>query len=252
MVSAQRRRRDQLIPHRRHRIHQRNIHRAHPNPTRRHINTDTVEPPSRRPQPNPPTPGPRPYPVNIWHPSPGTRPSSDPPCRSDNHQASNSGSQTHRRTGTQTTTNHLLTCRFRPLSAQDSGNPRASARTDSKAGLLLGLDGVLTAAVAILAQANGASLPVITPAAAILLAATLLAVLVVRPRITPHDRSSYAHWADCTPTKLRAELIPDRRMDRLRVLSALCHRKMLLLRWASDTTIAALVALSAAALIAAA
>ncbi|MFJ4799161.1 Pycsar system effector family protein [Kitasatospora purpeofusca] len=126
------------------------------------------------------------------------------------------------------------------------------ARTDSKAGLLLGLDGVLAAAVAILAQAQGASLPVITPAAGILLVATLLAVLVVRPRITSRDRSSYAHWAACSPTELRAELVPDRRLDRLRVLSALCHRKMFLLRWASDLTIAALAALAAAALLTAA
>ncbi|MFJ6140516.1 Pycsar system effector family protein [Kitasatospora sp. NPDC092286] len=126
------------------------------------------------------------------------------------------------------------------------------ARTDQKAGLLLGLDGVLAAAVAILAQAKGASLPVITPAAGLLLAATLLAVLVVRPRITNHDRSSYAHWATCDHSALQTELVHDRRLDRLRVLSALCHRKMLLLRWAADTTIAALAALAAAALITAA
>lgn len=129
------------------------------------------------------------------------------------------------------------------------------ARTDSKAGLLLGLDGVLAAAVAILAQAQDVSLPVITPAAGLLLVATLLAVLVVRPRIIGGDRGDrafYAHWAACDPAALQTELAPDRRLDRLRVLSALCHRKMLLLRWASDLTIAALVALAAAALITAA
>ncbi|MFJ7912635.1 Pycsar system effector family protein [Kitasatospora sp. NPDC096204] len=129
------------------------------------------------------------------------------------------------------------------------------ARTDSKAGLLLALDGVLAAAVAILAQAQDVSLPVITPVAGLLLAATLLAVLVVRPHILGGDRSDrafYARWAACSPTELRAELITDRRLDRLRVLSALCHRKMILLRWASDLTIAALTALAAAALIIAA
>ncbi|WP_051743024.1 Pycsar system effector family protein [Kitasatospora sp. MBT66] len=126
------------------------------------------------------------------------------------------------------------------------------ARTDQKAGLLLGLDGVLAAAVAILAQAKGASLLLIAPVAAVLLAATVLAVLVVRPRITNDDRSSYAHWATRTPGQLHAELAPDRRLDRLGVLSALCHRKMLLLRWSADTTIAALAALAVAALITAA
>ncbi|MFI9788511.1 NUDIX domain-containing protein [Kitasatospora sp. NPDC051984] len=126
------------------------------------------------------------------------------------------------------------------------------ARTDSKAGLLLGLDGVLAAAVAILAQAKGAQPLAIAPVVAILLAATVLAVLVVRPRIAPHDRSSYAHWATCTRPQLRAELVPDRRLDRLSVLSALCHRKMLLLRWSADITILALAALAAAALLTAA
>ncbi|MFB7668315.1 Pycsar system effector family protein [Kitasatospora sp. NPDC056138] len=126
------------------------------------------------------------------------------------------------------------------------------ARTDQKAGLLLGLDGVLAAAVAILAQAKGASLLVIAPVAAVLLAATVLAVLVVRPRIAPDDRSSYAHWATRTPSQLRAELAPDRRLDRLGVLSVLCHRKMLLLRWSADITILALAALAGAALLTAA
>ncbi|GLW58113.1 hypothetical protein Kpho01_61240 [Kitasatospora phosalacinea] len=92
-------------------------------------------------------------------------------------------------------------------------------RTDQKAGVLLGLDGVLAAAVAILAQSAGARLAVIAPAAALLLAATILAVLVVRPR---------------------------------REVRTASDRKMLLLRWASDTSIAALVALAVAALITAA
>ncbi|MEV7782758.1 Pycsar system effector family protein [Kitasatospora sp. NPDC088351] len=126
------------------------------------------------------------------------------------------------------------------------------ARTDQKAGLLLGLDGVLAAAVAILAQAKGASLLVIAPVAAVLLAATVLAVLVVRPRLAPDDRSSYAHWVTRSPSELRTELAPDRRLDRLSVLSALCHRKMLLLRWSADITILALAALAGAALITAA
>jgi len=126
------------------------------------------------------------------------------------------------------------------------------SRTDNKAGLLLGLDGVLAAAVAILAQAKGAEPVIIAPVVAVLLAATVLAVLVVRPRIAPDDRSSYAHWATRTRPELRAELVPDRRLDRLSVLSALCHRKMLLLRWASDLTILALAAIAVASLLTAA
>ncbi|MFJ1796803.1 Pycsar system effector family protein [Kitasatospora griseola] len=131
------------------------------------------------------------------------------------------------------------------------------ARSDQKVGVLLGLDGILAAAVAILAQAHGARLAVITPAAALLLAATILAVLAVRPRTEvrdphDHDRSSPAYWAGLGPEQLRAALRPDRRLHRLADLSAICQRKMLLLRWASDVSIAALIALAAAALITAA
>ncbi|MFI1522807.1 Pycsar system effector family protein [Kitasatospora cineracea] len=131
------------------------------------------------------------------------------------------------------------------------------SRTDQKAGVLLGLDGVLAAAVAILAQSHGARLAVIAPAAALLLAATILAVLVVRPRHevrAPGDpgRSSATYWSGLTPDQLRAALRPDRRLHRLGDLSTICNRKMALLRWASDTSIAALVALATAALISAA
>ncbi|KDN80502.1 Pycsar system effector family protein [Kitasatospora cheerisanensis] len=127
------------------------------------------------------------------------------------------------------------------------------ARTDQKAGVLLGLDGVLAAAVAILAQSHGARLAVIAPAAALLLAATVLAVLVVRPRrevraAGDRDRSSPAYWSGLDHDQLRAALRPDRRLHRLGDLATICDRKMVMLRWASDASIAALVALSAAAL----
>ncbi|WP_371493893.1 hypothetical protein OG871_02420 [Kitasatospora sp. NBC_00374] len=49
-----------------------------------------------------------------------------------------------------------------------------------------------------------------------------------------------------------SELAPDRRLERLRVLSDSCHRRMTLLRRALDTTIAALAALAMAALVTAA
>ncbi|MFJ8444020.1 Pycsar system effector family protein [Kitasatospora griseola] len=131
------------------------------------------------------------------------------------------------------------------------------ARTDQKVSVLLGLDGVLAAAVAILAQAPSARLAVITPAAALLLAATILAVLAVRPRMDvrdpgDEDRSSPAYWSALDPEQLRAALRADRRLHRLTDLSTICDRKMALLRWAADTSIAALVALAAAALITAA
>ncbi|GGR04474.1 Pycsar system effector family protein [Kitasatospora griseola] len=130
-------------------------------------------------------------------------------------------------------------------------------RVDQKSGVLLGLDGVLAAAVAILAQSHGARLTVIAPAAALLLAATVLAVLAIRPRAevrAPDDphRSSPAYWADLDPDQLRAALAQDRRLHRLADLGAIFRYKMTLLRWASDTSIAALIALAAAALLTAA
>ncbi|MFD7736672.1 hypothetical protein ACFV6F_40665 [Kitasatospora phosalacinea] len=83
------------------------------------------------------------------------------------------------------------------------------SRTDQKVGVLLGLDGVLAAAVAILAQSAGARLAVIAPAAALLLIATILAVLVVRPRrevraASDRDRSSPAYWSDTSIAALVA------------------------------------------------
>ncbi|GGR06742.1 hypothetical protein GCM10010195_72240 [Kitasatospora griseola] len=58
--------------------------------------------------------------------------------------------------------------------------------------------------------------------------------------------------ASLTPEQRRAVLRPDRRLHRLADLSAICRRTIVLLRWASDVSIAALIALAAAALITAA
>ncbi|MFI5534494.1 Pycsar system effector family protein [Kitasatospora sp. NPDC051853] len=126
------------------------------------------------------------------------------------------------------------------------------ARTDNKSGLVLSLTGILSASLAILAQAKSSSLLVLTPAAGLLATATLLALLVIRPHMGADDRSSFAYWATRTTDQLLTDLAPDRRPDRLRILSGICHRKMRLLRLATSLTIAALVALAAAALVTAA
>ncbi|MGW4694715.1 hypothetical protein ACWEO1_20310 [Kitasatospora cineracea] len=66
------------------------------------------------------------------------------------------------------------------------------------------------------------------------------------------DCSSTTYWSGLAPEQLRAALRPDRRLHRLGDLSTICNREMILLRWASDTSIAALVALATAALFTAA
>ncbi len=83
-----------------------------------------------------------------------------------------------------------MTYRFRPPSAQDSGNPRAFGRTDGKASLLLAFNG---AALAGLASVADKELPPVTKAFGSLAvltlgAAAVLLLLVVRPRLHGRDR----------------------------------------------------------------
>jgi hypothetical protein len=126
------------------------------------------------------------------------------------------------------------------------------ARTDSKASLLLALDGVLVAAVATL----GTNLPVVAAVFAAvgvlaLVAAAVLGVLVVRPRLGGTDRSSFPYWATCDPGEIEAGMVEDRRAVRVQVLSGICLRKMRALQSAADYTLTAVITLALAAFIAA-
>jgi hypothetical protein len=130
------------------------------------------------------------------------------------------------------------------------------SRTDNKAGLLLALDGVLVAAAATLGQhLPTAALIAAGVGVVALVAAVVLGLLVVRPRLgTPNgnDRSSFVYWATCaTDDDLAASLAEDRRLTRVRVLSWIAMRKMRFLQHATVATLVAVVALAAAALIAA-
>jgi Pycsar effector protein len=124
------------------------------------------------------------------------------------------------------------------------------SRTDTKASLLLALDGVLVAAVATL----GSNLPAVGLALAAvgvvaLVAATVLGILVVRPRLGGHDRSSFPYWATCPVEEIEAGMAKDRRSLRIKVLSGIAMAKMRALQRAADCTLIAVVALAAAALI---
>ncbi|MFI1520633.1 Pycsar system effector family protein [Kitasatospora cineracea] len=124
-------------------------------------------------------------------------------------------------------------------------------RTDGKAAALLSGGGILAAAAGII-TASGRAEPVSTAIAGLLLAAALVAsVLVIRPRLGGGDRASFPHWATLDAGRLLAELSEDRRPECLVTLSQLAVRKMTALQRATDLTIAAVIALAAAAVLAA-
>ncbi|WP_344641262.1 AAA family ATPase [Kitasatospora cystarginea] len=123
--------------------------------------------------------------------------------------------------------------RFRRIQAQDSANPRVSARTDSKASLLLGITGVLIAGVAALGKAPAPALALALAAVGIAaaVASALLSVLVVMPKLDPTRSNGFSRWARCTdPDAIRQALADDVRLARLHALSVLCERKMRLLQ----------------------
>ncbi|MEU3084731.1 Pycsar system effector family protein [Streptomyces albidoflavus] len=125
-------------------------------------------------------------------------------------------------------------------------------RTDTKAGLILTLDGLLVASLSLLGTGlKGPALVLAATGAVALIASVVLALYVIRPRIggsTYQDRASYAFYAEASPEDLAQALAEDRRQDRLQVLSLIALRKMRLLRVAGDTTLVAVVTIAAAIL----
>jgi len=123
-------------------------------------------------------------------------------------------------------------------------------RTDSKASLLLAFDGVVLAAVvgAYDAQLPFAARAFGAAAALALGAAAVLLLLVVRPRLSGNDRSSFPHWARLKDDReILASLTVDARVARLRVLSQIALGKYVQLRWAIDLILGSLALLAAAA-----
>ncbi|MBB1260403.1 Pycsar system effector family protein [Streptomyces alkaliterrae] len=123
------------------------------------------------------------------------------------------------------------------------------SRTDGKASLLLAFNG---AALAGLTSVADKDLPLFTKVAgatAVLALGTaaVLLLLVVRPRLSGADRSSFPYWARLDEDEIRACMNSDTRAARIRVLSTLAVRKFLHLRRAVDLSLAALVLLALAA-----
>ncbi|MEU8764975.1 Pycsar system effector family protein [Streptomyces sp. NPDC048659] len=125
-------------------------------------------------------------------------------------------------------------------------------RTDTKAGLLLTLDGLLVAALGIAGtNLSGLGLAAAVIGATALIASVILALLVIRPRLTsrgPADRGGYIYLAQADPADLAEALAGDHRLTRLQTLARIALRKMQLLRIAGDTALVAVVAIAAAIL----
>ncbi|WP_086706744.1 Pycsar system effector family protein [Streptomyces antimycoticus] len=122
-------------------------------------------------------------------------------------------------------------------------------RTDGKASLLLAFNGAVLAG---LASVAGKGLPPETKifgALAVLAlgTASVLLLLVVRPRLHGDDRASFPYWARLDEDEIRACMDGDTRAARIRVLSILAVRKFTHLRRAVDLSLAALALLGLAA-----
>ncbi|MFI1890741.1 Pycsar system effector family protein [Streptomyces jumonjinensis] len=148
--------------------------------------------------------------------------------------------------------------RDRELDAAVSHTAGEVARTDQKAGLLLTLDGLLVAALSFLgADIDGVSLALALIGAAALVSSVVLALTVIRPQLMDprtrtsdrtSDRTSFVFWAVASDDEITAGLAEDRRLARVRVLSRIALRKMRILRYATDASIAAVVAIAGAIL----
>ncbi|MFJ4879933.1 Pycsar system effector family protein [Streptomyces sp. NPDC088745] len=122
-------------------------------------------------------------------------------------------------------------------------------RTDSKAAALLAAFGLpLAVLVAVVPgkEITTAATVLIGLGAAGLVAAMLVVLLAVRPRIGGTTRGSYLHWATCTPEQLRADVAADNNAEQIVKLSRIAAAKYRRLRLAIDITAGALVLLALA------
>ncbi|MET9533525.1 Pycsar system effector family protein [Streptomyces sp. NPDC006649] len=128
------------------------------------------------------------------------------------------------------------------------------SRTDTKAGLLLTLDGLLVAALSFLGtHVHGLALVLAVLGAVALVGAVVLALLVIRPRLaapgqTVSDRGHFGYYATADPAEIAETLSEDRRPVRLQALSRIALRKMLQLRRSGDASLLAVVTIAAAIL----
>ncbi|MFC8013556.1 Pycsar system effector family protein [Streptomyces cinereoruber] len=125
------------------------------------------------------------------------------------------------------------------------------SRTDTKAGLVLTLDGLLVAALSLAGtDLAGLALALAVVGSAALITSVVLALLVIRPRLSRgrEDRGGYIYLATADPADITEALAADHRVTRLQALARIALRKMQLLRLAGDAALVAVVAIAAAIL----
>ena len=128
------------------------------------------------------------------------------------------------------------------------------SRTDTKAGLLLTLDGLLVAALSFLGtDVDGLALTLAAVGAVALVGGVVLALLVIRPRLaapgqTVSDRAHFGFYATAEPAEIAEALTGDRRPARLQALSRIALRKMTQLRRSGDASLIAVITIAAAIL----
>ncbi|MFJ3184423.1 Pycsar system effector family protein [Streptomyces sp. NPDC086796] len=149
----------------------------------------------------------------------------------------------------------MMTSTDRTSTNLDAGIAHAAseiARTDTKAGLLLTLDGLLVAALSFLGtDVHGLALILAVAGAIALVGGVILALFVIRPRLSGRaidDRSSFAYFATADEAGLADAMATDRRPARLQALSRLVLRKMRMLALAGDLSLAAVILIAAAIL----
>ncbi|MGQ4517357.1 Pycsar system effector family protein [Streptomyces sp. DW26H14] len=126
------------------------------------------------------------------------------------------------------------------------------SRTDGKASFLMTLDGVLIAAVAALGKdIHGAALVAAVIGVVSLVAAAVLGLVVVHPRLRApggnHDRASFIYWASASPEDIISGMREDRRIARVQVLSRIALRKMRYLQCSGAASLCAVIAIAIAA-----
>ncbi|MFF9345339.1 Pycsar system effector family protein [Streptomyces sp. NPDC014773] len=124
-------------------------------------------------------------------------------------------------------------------------------RTDTKAGLLLTLDGLLVAALSLAGtDLTGLALVLAVVGALALIASVVLALLVIRPRLARgcEDQGGYIYLAGADAAAITQALAADHRVTRLQALARIALAKMKVLRVAGDATLVAVVAIAAAIL----
>ncbi|MFJ3699562.1 Pycsar system effector family protein [Streptomyces sp. NPDC090052] len=128
------------------------------------------------------------------------------------------------------------------------------SRTDTKAGLLLTLDGLLVAALSFLGKdVHGATLAFAFLGAVTLVGSVILAITVIRPRLAApgqvvSDRGHFGYFATASSEEISETLAEDRRPLRLQALSRIALRKMRYLQAAGDASVVAVLAIAAAIL----